>query len=399
MVIEFRDNDDDYVDWLGGNPDGYVLNIARAHNAAGARVHEAECRTIQGQIPRGGTWTGPYVKVCSDHLADLDAWALNKLGETMPRCGICHPSESAASSIVRADAGQAAGTAGGGWNCEIKESEPGVVEAWSDDYIRFERRPPWQERFREGIRARCRQIEPSCDQVLHATFFGDKHPKADIENLVLYNIDSFKAAGRNGIRFEHGALAGGAGYRFGYRYSLAERADSFCHWRAGDDLAAFDWTSLGEFKSEKKLAQVWLALSRAEVKAFKDLSPETHFGVRLEVRPPHGRKPVWGGLLKGIFDGVICAFQAQSEKPVSRDVLERLGTYLSTDSDEIEDLLGDRTRAVLGEVSQLASPYRSGVKWDPADHLCVAGELLAVEPTPGDEHWWIKGEIFEVFRP
>jgi hypothetical protein len=99
--------------------------------------------------------------------------------------------------------------------------------------------------------------------VLHATFFGPKHPNADVENLVLYNIDSFKAYGRNGIRFEHGGAVpsapDGAEYRFCYRYALAPRSGGFTHWRQGRTLASFDWTDLGAFGGEKKLAQVWLA--------------------------------------------------------------------------------------------------------------------------------------------
>jgi hypothetical protein len=51
---------------------------------------------------------------------------------------------------------------------------------------------------------------------------------------------------------------------------------------------------------------------------------------------------------------------------------------------------------VLGAVHRLVSPYQAGVKWDPSDHLCVAGELLAAEPV--DDRWAIKGEIFELSR-
>jgi hypothetical protein len=32
-----------------------VINIARSQNATEARVHHAGCRTISGQIPRGGS--------------------------------------------------------------------------------------------------------------------------------------------------------------------------------------------------------------------------------------------------------------------------------------------------------------------------------------------------------
>ena len=100
--------------------------------------------------------------------------------------------------------------------------------------------------------------------------------------------------------------------------------------------------------------------------------------------------------MKGIFDGVICAFQAHTDTAVLPDVVARLATVLPADPAEIEELLLDQRRAVLGVVPRLVSPYRGGVKWDPADHLCVAGELLAAEPV--DRRWAIRGEIVELSR-
>jgi hypothetical protein len=79
------------------------------------------------------------------------------------------------------------------------------VQVWADDHIRFEHLPPSQKYLRDEIRSRYRQLEPSAGQFLHATSFGPNLPHADVENLVLYNIDTFRVAGRNGIRFEYGA--------------------------------------------------------------------------------------------------------------------------------------------------------------------------------------------------
>ena len=42
------------------------------------------------------------------------------------------------------------------------------------------------------------------------------------------------------------------------------------------------------------------------------------------------------------------------------------------------------------------STYGAGVKRDPADHLCVAGELLPAQPV-GDR-WAIRGEFVELSR-
>jgi|GEM_PF-833573 hypothetical protein len=263
-VGEYRDDDAGYLAWLAAHPDGYVINIARSYSATQARVHRAGCRTISGENPHGGPWTGPYVKVCADHLVELDQWATNQVGEPIARCGTCHPA-TAVPAITQTE--QAAAPEG---RCEIHgpAEDSAVVEAWADDYIRFERLPVWQKDLREEIRSRCRQLEPSAEQVLHATFFGPKLPNADVENVLLYYIDSFRVAGRNGIRFEHGAgvppAPDGAEYRFCYRYALAPRSGAFTHWRQGRTLAAFDWTDLGAFAGDKKLAQVWLALSRGE---------------------------------------------------------------------------------------------------------------------------------------
>ncbi|MCV7421375.1 hypothetical protein H7K45_12555 [Mycobacterium yunnanensis] len=275
-----------------------------------------------------------------------------------------------------------------------------VVEAWADDYIRFERRPQWQELLRSELRSRCRQLEPSQAQVLHATFSGAKLANADVENLAIYNIDSFSTAGRNGIRFEHGgpvqAPHDGVDYSFGYRYALATRSSTFNHWQKGRTLASFGWTDLGAFRGDKKLAQVWLALRRGEPAVFEPAAPETRFAVSLQVRPPLRRQPVWGALVKGIFDGVICAFHSHTDTSVLPEVSTRLAEVLSEDAAEIELALLNQHRAVLGAVRRLASPYRQGVKWDPSDHLCVAGELIAAEPI--DDRWAISGELAELHR-
>jgi hypothetical protein len=332
---EFRDDDAGYLAWLAAHPDGYVINIARSPSATEARVHHAGCRTISGQIPRGGAWTGPYVKVCAEQLAELEQWAIDQVGEPIWRCGTCHPARDALRSIStkRTERTVARPVPEGRFEIHGPAAGSAVVQAWADDYIRFERRPAWQEHLRTEIRTRCRQLEPSAGQVLHATFFGAKHPNADVENLALYYIDSFRIAGRNGIRFELGAAVppapDGAEYPFCYRYALAPRSGAFAEWQQGRTLASFDWTDLGAFAGEKQLAQVWLALARGEVEVIEPArAPETPFAVRVQVRPPHRRQLVLGGLVKGIFDGVICAFQAHIDTAVLPDVVARIATVL-----------------------------------------------------------------------
>lgn len=185
-------------------------------------------------------------------------------------------------------------------------------------------------------------------------------------------------------------------YSFCYRYAIAPRKGSVFEWRQGRTRASFDWTDLGSFAGEKKLQQVWLALKRGGGTAAASVAAGSPFAIKLEVRPPHGREPVWGGLVKGIFDGVVCAFQAHSEMSVLPDVAARLATVLPASAEEIAAHLVGQRMAVLSAVPRLVAPYRRGVKSDPTDHSCVAGELLAVEPI--DQGWAFRGEIVEVSR-
>ena len=88
---KFLDDDAAYLTWLAAHPDGYVINIARSYSATTARAHRAGCRTISGQNPGEGAWTGPYVKVCAEQLAELDRWALYKVWAPISPCFIGSP--------------------------------------------------------------------------------------------------------------------------------------------------------------------------------------------------------------------------------------------------------------------------------------------------------------------
>lgn len=360
---------------------------------------------ISGENPRGGAWTGAYKKACAEDLGELEQWAENHVGKPIRRCRICQPLQDAAqpSSTKRVEPSVVPKVPDGHSEIHGPVRGSAAVEAWADEYIRFERRPVWQEQLRTAIQTRCRRLEPTPGEVLHAIFFGPKRRNADVENLVLYNIGWFAIAGSNGIRFEHGAgmppAPSGREYRYCYRYALVPRSDGFAHWQPERTLATFDWTDLGAFAGEKKLSQAWLALARQRdhiTITEPALGPRTPFALRVQVRPPRGCQPVWGNLVKGIFDGVICAFQAHTDTAVLPDVVARLAAVLPADHEEIEGHLLEQRQAVLGVVPRLVYRYGKGVKWDPADHLCVAGELLAAEPV--DTRWAVRGEIVELSR-
>jgi hypothetical protein len=103
---------------------------------------------------------------------------------------------------------------------------------------------------------------------------------------------------------------------------------------------------------------------------------------------------VLGGLVKGIFDGVVCAFQAHTDRINVSELSKRVSRNVPAPPEEIEALLVNENKAVLGAVPRLLHLRGDGAQWAPADDLCVAGELLSEQPTTST--WAIKGRILEL---
>ncbi len=96
MNVEDRDDDRANLTWVAGHSDGYVINIQRSVNPADARQHHANCRTISGQNPGCGPWTGSYVKFCSLDMRELEGWAIEHAGGPIARCESATPGPRAA---------------------------------------------------------------------------------------------------------------------------------------------------------------------------------------------------------------------------------------------------------------------------------------------------------------
>jgi Family of unknown function (DUF6308) len=87
----FRDDDDGYLSWLSAHPAGFVLNVGRSPRPNYVILHRATCRTISGRPTRGGPWTGPYIKVCSDDSLQIAAWTGKHVAAAPTRCRVCVP--------------------------------------------------------------------------------------------------------------------------------------------------------------------------------------------------------------------------------------------------------------------------------------------------------------------
>jgi hypothetical protein len=211
---EFRDDDPGYLAWIAEHPGGFVINIRRGHNPSDARLHLASCGWISGENSRRGPWTGQFVKVCADELAELEQWATDNVGGPITRCRTCRPGRDTATQngLLRATrlSPTARGRASVKARADILRPEPNrpVVEIWSDDYVHFQDRSARQEQLRDDIRARVGQLVATEQEVLHATFFGPLPPRADVENFVRTLRPRRHCGGRLLERFDYRADIG-----------------------------------------------------------------------------------------------------------------------------------------------------------------------------------------------
>ncbi len=87
-IAVFQSDERGYSRWLTDHS-GYVVNVRRSLNPIDGRIHRSTCRTITGSPARGRTWTGAYIKVCSESRTEVLEWS-RTLGLTS-LCKTCNP--------------------------------------------------------------------------------------------------------------------------------------------------------------------------------------------------------------------------------------------------------------------------------------------------------------------
>ena len=181
-----------------------------------------------------------------------------------------------------------------------------------------------------------------------------------------------------------------------YQYRLISPDSDLSYWRPVRRLASFTGADLGRFQSVKRLEQVWLAIHRAAAEtAGERAAPATPFAVFLTLSYPRaktvGADPE---LVKALIDGTVAAFQAHGDHAAITEIAARLAIATGQPTGLIAQALLDDKRAVLGMTDRLVHLRGSGVQWNPADHLCMAGQVLCRE-APGDA-WTLSGEIHAI---
>jgi hypothetical protein len=71
-MIEFCNDDEGYLAWIGMNPTGFVLNVRRTPNPGYVVLHRASCHSISNGARESGAYTArSYRKICALSVAEL----------------------------------------------------------------------------------------------------------------------------------------------------------------------------------------------------------------------------------------------------------------------------------------------------------------------------------------
>ena len=92
VIFKNMPNDDEFIEWIDENPNGFVLNIHRRQDPSNIheshpRIHFANCSQLNKKP--GSSTTGDYFKVCSNSIEELEQWSWVKYQKGLNPCRIC----------------------------------------------------------------------------------------------------------------------------------------------------------------------------------------------------------------------------------------------------------------------------------------------------------------------
>ena len=264
-----------------------------------------------------------------------------------------------------------------------------AVHAWSEFRLPFQPRGTALH-FREELRSAIRSLEDPGDRILDCVYSSAAKDFVDAENVLIYNVgpSTFSVAARNGLRLQRRFAAPPAPpiglmpvhhlvYRFG------QVSDSFDHWDTGGPVAS--WRAV--WPKRVDVTALWLAIRHGETRVSRR-AVGSQVGVRVEIGPNVSIAEA----LKPVLDAAISAFHVEAHEPRARAVAARIHEADALiGARAMSDQLLDQRFNALGERA-LVSVYRSRWKWNPADELCVAAQVIRHS---GDASAF-SGEIFEV---
>ncbi|MEN6384476.1 MAG: hypothetical protein ABFD79_04695 [Phycisphaerales bacterium] len=88
----FIDDNEGYLNWVGKNETGFVVNCGSVPKPEYLILHHGTCQTIRHATRGEGNWTNTgFIKVCSLDRAKLAKWANTHVGGELQSCQVCKP--------------------------------------------------------------------------------------------------------------------------------------------------------------------------------------------------------------------------------------------------------------------------------------------------------------------
>ena len=268
-----------------------------------------------------------------------------------------------------------------------------MISVEAPAYLPFEPRTETLRALRQHLRERLVTLEVGRDELLGARFFGPLPRGADVENALLYNVDTdgrvFARSTANGVRFEHDPtpLPGG-GVR--YEYGAEPVAAGFRVWAGNRLLVEVDCC----LDKPPSLGGIWWALREGGLPGANEAPRRSRepFDLVLSLSGPVTfARP---SLVKTVIDGVVCALQSQTDRQDADVTAPRLAGALGVDESLVRAHLLDPSPSALGTRPRLVHRRGTGVQWSPDDDACVAAE---VHLAPSNE-WAVCGAVVSVIR-
>ena len=91
VIFKNMPNDDEFIEWIDENPNGFVLNIDQTKDPSKIwkdypKIHFANCSQLNKRL---GRTTGKYFKVCSNSIEELEKWSMDEYRRELTLCGTC----------------------------------------------------------------------------------------------------------------------------------------------------------------------------------------------------------------------------------------------------------------------------------------------------------------------
>jgi hypothetical protein len=226
-------------------------------------------------------------------------------------------------------------------------------------------------------------------RLTQATYVSLQSTFVDTENVLIYNVGpaAFHRAAQFGIQFvrEFAPVPAtddtSSRWAHYHRYSLGGAPIL--------DRAAAAAALNVAFQMERQSACVkphdyWWAMKK-RLMAIDGAAHQfrSSFELDITIIGP-ARHAACASVLKPLFDGMISALHFDSTASPADRVCALLADKLSVSAAEVANALRNQSHCLLGE-RKVVSPYRSFVKWNPADENCTYGRLL---PRFEDQSFW-----------